>query len=656
MQYEKRMKFFTPYFSLKRALIVLFILMNAQSFAQSCPPNIDFENGTFSNWRTYVGSVASLSGTNFISLNEVPPSLGRHEILSRASTLSTLDPFGGFPVTCPNGSGYSIKLGNNSGGGQAEGVSYEFTIPQNRNEYTLTYYYAIVFEGPNHEDHQQPRLELEVMDLSANQRIECSSFTFISYGTGLPGFDISPFQQSNNTPVLYKSWTPVTINLNGKAGRTIRLFFKTADCTFVRHFGYAYIDVNTECNGEFPGAAFCPNDAFLSIDAPFGFASYRWFPSNFSRVLSTSSNLTITPAPPSGTTVAVEVTPYPGFGCKDTLYTRLFDTLGVKANAGKDVTYCGSVPVILGEPPKPGRRYTWSPTTGLSNFGEASPLASPASTTTYVLTVSSNGGGCIDTDTVIVTAVLPDTTLRFLGKNLFCSTSKDSAILITADSLSVQWYRNGAPIGGANQKRFRAFSSGTYFATVKNKQGCLLPTRSETVLIEAPVPSTIYSVRYTFPDKSITLNARRIGDTVLWRPPEYISNEKIVTPVFQSSKLGNYPYSIRIATKAGCVAIDSQVVKVIAKVEVFVPNAFTPNNDGLNDFIMPIMIGIEQTQFFRIYNKFGVEVYNWQPGSNGWNGNYKGQQQNPDVYTWHFNGLGADGLYYYRKGTVVLIR
>jgi gliding motility-associated-like protein len=656
VQYEKRMSNLTFSFSLKTAFAVFLMFMRIHAVAQICPPNIDFENGTFSNWKTYVGSTASVSGANFISLNETSPVAGRHEIFSRASSSGLFDEFGMFPVICPNGSGYSVKLGNTSGGGQAEGISYEFTIPANRNEYTLTYYYAVVFEGPNHEDHQQPRLELEVTDLSASQLIDCSSFTFISYGTGLPGFTIAPFQINPNTPVLYKSWTPVTINLNGRAGRNIRLFFKTGDCTFVRHFGYAYIDVNSECNGEFPGAAFCPNDAFVSIDAPFGFESYRWFPADFSRVLSTSGNLTIAPAPPSGTTVAVEVTPFPGFGCKDTLYTRLLDTLSVKANAGKDETYCGSNPVIIGEPPKPGRRYSWSPTNGLSDPNAASPLASPQTTTAYVLTVSSNGGGCRDVDTVIVTAVLPDTTLRFLGKNLFCSSSRDSAVLLAADNLTVQWYKDGIPISGANQKRFRALTSGTYYATVKNKEGCLLSTRSEKVEIESPVSSTTYSVRYTFPDKAITLNARKIGDTVLWRPPAFLNNEKIFTPVFQSSQLGNYPYGIRIATRAGCVAIDSQLVKVISKVEVFVPNAFTPNNDGLNDYMIPITIGIEQTHFFRIYNKFGVEVFSWQPGSKGWDGIYKGQRQDPDIYTWHFNGVGADGLYYYRKGIVMLIR
>ena len=58
------------------------------------------------------------------------------------------------------------------------------------------------------------------------------------------------------------------------AGKTIRLFFKTADCTFRRHFGYAYIDVNTECSSEFTGATYCPDDTAVTVTAPYGYQNY----------------------------------------------------------------------------------------------------------------------------------------------------------------------------------------------------------------------------------------------------------------------------------------------------------------------------------------------------------------------------------------------
>jgi len=63
-----------------------------------------------------------------------------------------IDPYGGFPVNCPNGSGHSIRLGNNSAGREAEGVSYDFTIPAGANTYNLIYNYAVVFPDPGHHE------------------------------------------------------------------------------------------------------------------------------------------------------------------------------------------------------------------------------------------------------------------------------------------------------------------------------------------------------------------------------------------------------------------------------------------------------------------------------------------------------------------------
>ena len=164
--------------------------------AQNCPPNIDFENGTFDNWICKTGSVFAQGGQNAIILSGVgAPMATRHTIIPRASNAGQLDLYGGFPVNCPNGSAYSVKLGNTFGGHQAEGISYQFTIPANRNTYSLLYNYAVVFENPNHQVYEQPRLEIEVKNETDDLLINCSSFTFIP-GSSLPGFYNSPDRKS----------------------------------------------------------------------------------------------------------------------------------------------------------------------------------------------------------------------------------------------------------------------------------------------------------------------------------------------------------------------------------------------------------------------------------------------------------------------------
>src|SRR5688500_19297092 len=81
-------------------------------YAQSCPPNIDFETGTFSGWTCYTGSPEAVNGQNVISLS-LPsgPVPGRHTMYS-SNPGGELDEYGGFPKNCPNRSGHSIRLGN----------------------------------------------------------------------------------------------------------------------------------------------------------------------------------------------------------------------------------------------------------------------------------------------------------------------------------------------------------------------------------------------------------------------------------------------------------------------------------------------------------------------------------------------------------------
>jgi hypothetical protein len=235
---------FTP--TLQIILVCILACTNSITKAQNCPPNIDFEFGNFNGWQCYTGGVAAIGGQNVISLSPSSPIDGRHTMMSSFPG-DGVDQYGGFPVNCPNGSGHSIKLGNNTGGAEAEGISYQFTIPAGANEYTLIYNYAVVFQDPNHRIFEQPRMEIEITNLTDGDLISCSSFSFFPFGTPLPGFQQSTVAEGN-APVWFKDWTAVTINLNGNAGKTIKLLFKTSDCTFRRHFGYAYIDVNSECS------------------------------------------------------------------------------------------------------------------------------------------------------------------------------------------------------------------------------------------------------------------------------------------------------------------------------------------------------------------------------------------------------------------------
>jgi gliding motility-associated-like protein len=621
--------------------------------AQTCPSNIDFESGTFEGWTCYTGSTANVGGQNVITLLPSGGPVDNRHTLYSAFPNAGEDPYGHFPINCPNGSGYSIRLGNNRAGTEAEGVSYEFTIPAGQDVYSLIYHYAVVFQDPNHEIYEQPRMEIEITNVTDNSIIYCSSFTFIPYGSILPGFFESP-NPGSDTPVWCKDWTAVSINLNNNAGKRIRLFFKTADCTFRRHFGYAYIDVNTECNSEFVGAAFCPDDTIVHITAPYGYENYNWYDKNFSRSLGHDQTISFSPVPVSGTTYAVEVLPYYGYGCKDTLYARMVDDLKVNSNAGRDLLSCNGEPVQIGVNFVPGLSYSWSPPSALSDPHISNPIASPDVTTSYVLTTRSDGGGCADTDTVVVTASVIDSSLLLDGKANYCIDSEDSAVLRVKPTAGIQWYMNNSMIGGADKPRYRATQTGEYYASLLNNDGCRINTPVQPIIIDEPRDPVTYPVEYAVLNFPLELEAREFGSSVSWSPAVWLDNPASYTPVFegQSDQL----YTIEIKTPGGCVTVDTQLVKTVKQVEVHVPTAFTPNNDGLNDFLRPILFGIKEVKSFRIYNRWGQLMFETKNERPGWDGSFNGQKLTSQVVVWVLEGTGVDNRSYLRKGTSTVIR
>jgi gliding motility-associated-like protein len=620
--------------------------------AQDCPHNIDFETGTFDGWTCYTGFVAGTNGQNIISLSATGPESNRHTMYTANSGGQT-DPYGDFPVNCPNGSGHSIRLGNDQGGGQAEGISYEFVIPANKDVYSLIYHYAVVFQDPDHLEFQQPRMEIEITNVTDNIRIDCSSFTFHPYGSVLPGFELSA-NPGSSTAVWYKNWSAVSINLDGQAGKTIRLFFKTADCTFRRHFGYAYIDVNSECSGEFVGATYCHDDTAINVVAPYGYQTYTWYDKDFTTVLGSTQTLTLRPPPLAGTTIAVTLVPYDGYGCLDTLYARLVDTLTLTANAGADMLSCNLTPVQIGAPPKPGLIYNWSPGTFLSSPTIANPVVKPDITTTYIITTNNSGGGCRTTDTVLVKASVIDNTMRLTGKAAYCVDSEDSAVLSVRPTSSIQWFKDDIPINGANQPTYKVLEPGNYSALLVDVVGCSMTTSKQPVVIEIPRPGITYPVKYAVVNLPLTLQARSFGKTVQWQPANYLDKSTVFTPVFKGPS--EQFYTIGITSAAGCLTVDSQLVKTINGVGIYVPTGFTPNNDKKNDFLRPLLYGVKEVHYFKVFNRLGQLLYQSKDDFPGWNGMFNGVQQTSQAVVWVLEVVGVDGIVYLKKGTSVLVR
>jgi len=621
--------------------------------AQTCPYNIDFETGTFDGWQCYIGTADTVNGVNVLELHATPGPVFNRQTMYTANTGAGVDPYGGFPVNCPNGSSHSIRLGNDSAGGQAEGISYQFTIPPGSNNFSLIYHYAVVFQDPNHAEYQQPRLEIEVTNVTDHKTIGCSSFTFIPYGTILPGFFKSPLSPGG-TPVWCKNWSAVSVNLDGNAGKTIQLFFKTGDCTFRKHFGYAYIDVNTECSSDFVGSDYCRDDTAVNLTAPFGYERYTWYDHAFSTILGTQQTLTFRPPPPPGSSFAVVVVPYDGYGCVDTLTARMEDSLTVTSRAGRDTVSCNGVPVPVGNNAIPGLVYSWKPVSGLSDPAAANPVAAPASTTTYVLTTTHDGGGCLSVDSVVVTASEIDSSIRLGGSPVFCTASGDSAVLHVHPETSIRWFRNDTLTGAVNIPDYPVQETGSYFAALVNADGCAIHTPVREIIIGQPVPGIRYPDVYAPVNIPFPLAARQLGSEVTWNPATFLNDRSTYTPVFSGTS--DQLYTIAITTTGGCVTIDTQLVKTIPKIDILVPTAFTPDGNGLNDRLHPILFGITKLTFFRIFNRLGQPLFQTSDPAAGWDGTFKGLPLQSQVVVWMAAGIGADHKIYERKGASLLVR
>jgi gliding motility-associated-like protein len=90
---------------------------------------------------------------------------------------------------------------------------------------------------------------------------------------------------------------------------------------------------------------------------------------------------------------------------------------------------------------------------------------------------------------------------------------------------------------------------------------------------------------------------------------------------------------------------------------IAVPSAFTPNNDGLNDYLYPLNAYKAVNLTFKIFNRYGQLVFETSDWTNKWDGTFKGQPANAGTYVWLLQYTdGETGEKYFSKGTTVLIR
>lgn len=144
-----------------------------------------------------------------------------------------------------------------------------------------------------------------------------------------------------------------------------------------------------------------------------------------------------------------------------------------------------------------------------------------------------------------------------------------------------------------------------------------------------------------------------------WSPASYLNNAAIANPIaiFTSSSPDAITYTATASTPAGCNASDAVTVKIFkTAADIFMPNAFTPNADGLNDVIMPVCVGITQLNYFRIYNRWGQLIFSTTIMGRGWDGTIGGMPQSSANFVYMVQGVDYTGRVITKKGSILLIR
>ncbi len=146
------------------------------------------------------------------------------------------------------------------------------------------------------------------------------------------------------------------------------------------------------------------------------------------------------------------------------------------------------------------------------------------------------------------------------------------------------------------------------------------------------------------------------GTNYTWSPGTNLSDTTIFDPVGLYPDTGRFTYVVHVVSQYGCSGDDTINVQVVNQAAFFVPNAFSPNNDGHNDIFRPVAIGYRSLKYFKVFNRFGEMVYNGSTLEVGWDGTYNNKQCDVGVYFWEISytdRFGKDGSL---KGDVTLIR
>jgi gliding motility-associated-like protein len=200
----------------------------------------------------------------------------------------------------------------------------------------------------------------------------------------------------------------------------------------------------------------------------------------------------------------------------------------------------------------------------------------------------------------------------------------------------------------------------TYFVllTVATDKGCLNTDTQNVNIWPAPLPLSTHDTILAL-GATIQLQANdgnyNIHGLFRWSPPEGLSDPDTANPVVNYDKA--ITYTLFMQNAFGCSLQDSIHIIYYAGPNIYLPNAFTPNNDGRNDIFRPLVVGFSSYKYFRVFNRNGQVLYETSQLGQGWDGTINGHPAPAGTYVWEVAGVDAfSKQLWVKSGTVILIR
>jgi gliding motility-associated-like protein len=345
-------------------------------------------------------------------------------------------------------------------------------------------------------------------------------------------------------------------------------------------------------------------------------------------------------------------------GCSDTALKTIIISALPKTDAGVDSIICRGVTTQLQA--TGAFKYEWQlPNNTLSCTNCAIPFAKPDSTIMYrVKGISAEG--CEKFDSVRIQVIQQSVVKASLPDSICVG---QSVRLTASGSQLYQWIPANVLNNPTSSAPIARIATTTMFTVIGSDAVGCFPTKDSVKITVFPIPLVNAGADITLPAGiPFRLNANPSADvnSIVWTPATYLSCTNCPAP-FVSPKTKT-EYTITVTNAGGCVNEDKITISVNCGTEnIFIPNIFSPNGDGINDVFYIRGSGITGINYFRIFNRWGQLVFERKNAplntpSAGWNGTLNGVLLPPDAYVYMVDVNCDNGKTTTLKGDITLVR